>query len=163
MDGFSVIICCYYSHVRKRFVYALGPLKCEGGRPYLLPLWLTGDIYLTCPQETLPEQLEVGREMWFRQDGAPAHCTNVVRECLDETFGSRWIGRGGPITWPPRSPDLTPLDWYMQSLVYKTPVETQHDLVARVAVAAGTVREMSGIWCTRLQWRHNMILWQELQ
>jgi hypothetical protein len=32
----------------------------------------------------------------------------------------------------------------MQSLVYETPVETQHDLVARIAVAAGTIREMPG-------------------
>jgi hypothetical protein len=47
--------------------------------------------------------------------------------------------------WPPRSPDLTPLDFflwgYMQSLLYETPVEPQHDLVARIAVAAGTIRK----------------------
>jgi hypothetical protein len=30
----------------------------------------------------------------------------------------------------------------MQSLVYETPVETQHDLVPRIAVAIGTNREM---------------------
>jgi hypothetical protein len=41
----------------------------------------------------------------------------------------------------------------MQSLVYKTPMETQHDLVARIAVAAGTIREMPGIF-QRVQ--HNM-------
>jgi hypothetical protein len=29
----------------------------------------------------------------------------------------------------------------MKSLVYETPVETQHDLVAGTAVAAGTIRE----------------------
>jgi hypothetical protein len=23
-----------------------------------------------------------------------------------------WIGRGGPIAWPPRSPDLTHLDFF---------------------------------------------------
>jgi hypothetical protein len=55
-----------------------------------------------------------------------------------------------PITWPPHSPDLTPLDFflwgYMQSLMYETPVETQHDLVVRTAVAAGTIREMPGIF-----------------
>jgi hypothetical protein len=34
---------------------------------------------------------------------------------------------------------------YMQSLVYETPVETQHDLVARTAVATGTIRELRGI------------------
>jgi hypothetical protein len=35
---------------------------------------------------------------------------------------------------------------YMQGSVYETPVETQHDLVARIAVAAATVREMAGIF-----------------
>jgi hypothetical protein len=30
----------------------------------------------------------------------------------------------------------------MQGLVYETPVETQHDLVARIAVAAATIPEM---------------------
>jgi hypothetical protein len=35
---------------------------------------------------------------WFQDDDAPAHCTKVVREYLDETFGDRWIGREGPIT-----------------------------------------------------------------
>jgi hypothetical protein len=55
-----------------------------------------------------------------------------------------------PTTWPPRSPDLTPPDFfpwgYMQSRVYETPVETQHDLGARIAVAAGTIREMPWIF-----------------
>jgi hypothetical protein len=60
---------------------------------YLLPLRLTGDIYLTFLQDTLPELLEVVPlkaccEMWFQHDGAPAYCTNVIREYLDETFGS---------------------------------------------------------------------------
>jgi hypothetical protein len=81
--------------------------------------------------------LEVRREMWFQHDGAPAHFTNIVHEYLDEKFGNKWIGRGGPMTWPPRSPHLTQLDFflwvYMQSLVYG------------------------------LQWRRNVILWQELQ
>ena len=35
----------------------------------------------------------------------------------------RWIGRGGTINWPPRSPDLTPLDFclwgLMKSEVYR--------------------------------------------
>jgi hypothetical protein len=34
----------------------------------------------------------------------------------------------------------------MQSLVYETPVETQHDLVAGIAVTAGTIRETRGIF-----------------
>jgi len=38
---------------------------------------------------------------------------NVGRDVttfLDETFPGRWVGRGGPTDWPPRSPDLTALD-----------------------------------------------------
>jgi len=38
---------------------------------------------------------------------------NVGRDSttfLDETFPGRWVGRRGPTAWPPRSPDLTPLD-----------------------------------------------------
>ena len=66
---------------------------------------------------------------------------HATRSCLhlNDTFGNRWIGRGDPITWPPLSPDLTPLDFhfwgYMKTLVYETPVERQQDLVARIQVA----------------------------
>jgi hypothetical protein len=57
--------------------------------PYLLPLRLTGDIYLTFLQDTLPEllemvPLEVRREMWFKHDGAPAHFTDIVCEYLEK-------------------------------------------------------------------------------
>jgi hypothetical protein len=49
----------------------------------------------------------------FMQDGAPAHWTLDVRAWLDNHFPQRWIGRGGPIPWPPRSPDLTPCDFFL--------------------------------------------------
>lgn len=32
---------------------------------------------------------------------------------MDLVFPNRWIGRDGPILWPPRSPDLTPLDFFL--------------------------------------------------
>ena len=44
---------------------------------------------------------------------APAHYALVVREWLDEWFPNMWIGRRGPIEWPPRSPDLTPPDFFL--------------------------------------------------
>ncbi|GBL92675.1 hypothetical protein AVEN_119075-1 [Araneus ventricosus] len=49
----------------------------------------------------------------FQQDGAPPHYGNIVREFLDTTFPQRWIGRGAVMAWPPRSPDITPLDFYL--------------------------------------------------
>ena len=46
-------------------------------------------------------------------------CTSVhfivgrdVTTFLDETFPGRWVGRGSPTAWPPRSPDLTPLYFF---------------------------------------------------
>lgn len=50
---------------------------------------------------------------WFQQDGAPAHFGINVRRFLDATFPNRWIGRRGAIEWPARSPDLTPLDYFL--------------------------------------------------
>lgn len=52
-------------------------------------------------------------DLWFQQDGAPAHWSRLVRDYLDLVFPNRWIGRNGPWLWPPRSPDLTPLDFFL--------------------------------------------------
>ena len=49
----------------------------------------------------------------FQQDGAAPHFRIEVREWLNSTFPGRWIGRRGPMEWAPRSPDLTPLDFYL--------------------------------------------------
>ncbi|EZA53536.1 hypothetical protein X777_07004, partial [Ooceraea biroi] len=39
--------------------------------------------------------------------------TSFARNILNEPFPDRWIGRGGRISWPARSPDLTPLDFFL--------------------------------------------------
>jgi hypothetical protein len=43
---------------------------------------------------------------------------------LDATFPNRSVGRDGPTPWPPRSPDITPLDFflwgYVKDKVYST-------------------------------------------
>lgn len=51
--------------------------------------------------------------VWWQQDGAPAHYAQTVRDYLNETFGDRWIGRGGPVHWPARSPDLNSLVFFL--------------------------------------------------
>ena len=57
---------------------------------------------------------------------------------------NRWLGRGGPVTWAPRSPDLTPLDYYlwghMKTLVYETKVESRAALHNRNFAAAEHIR-----------------------
>ena len=81
--------------------------------------------------------------------GAPPHFTRDVRGHLNRRFGQRWMGRGGPIPWPPRSPDLTPIDYFlwgrMKSMVYQSPVETEEELLARVMVAAQEINGAPGV------------------
>jgi hypothetical protein len=45
--------------------------------------------------------------------GAPAQCSRSMRDVLNNTYHDRGTGRGGPTAWPPRSPDLNPLDCYL--------------------------------------------------
>ena len=70
------------------------------------------------------------------------HAHNVVparkhvRNHLNAVFPGRWIGRGGPISWPTRSLYLNPHDFflweYIKSLAFETSVETDMEIVARI-------------------------------
>ncbi|UYV70390.1 hypothetical protein LAZ67_7002848 [Cordylochernes scorpioides] len=50
-------------------------------------------------------------------DGAPPHYHRDVRAYLDQNLSGQWIGRRGPIEFPARSPDLTPLDFFLWGTV----------------------------------------------
>ncbi|GFW75109.1 transposable element Tc3 transposase [Trichonephila clavipes] len=67
-------------------------------------------------------------ELWFQQDGATCHTARATIDLLKDTFGDRLISRFGPVNWPPRSCDLTPLDYflwgYVKSLVYADKPQT---------------------------------------
>lgn len=98
--------------------------------------------------EELDELLEdvplgVLNRMWFQLDGAPSHYSAGVRNVLHEKFPGRWIGRGGPVLWPPRSTDLTKLDFflwgYVKDQVYKTPPTTREDMKERIIAAFRTI------------------------
>ena len=64
------------------------------------------------PQIETFEQ-EIVNKVIFMQDGAPAHFSCFVTDVLNERFPDAWIGRGGPIPWPPRRPDLSLLDFFL--------------------------------------------------
>ena len=53
----------------------------------------------------------------FQQDGASPHWGLEVRQFLNDTFPDGWIGRDGSIPGPPRSPDTTPLDFFLWGYV----------------------------------------------
>ncbi|GFX99303.1 putative DD41D transposase [Trichonephila clavipes] len=52
------------------------------------------------------------QEPWFQQDGATCHTARAPIDLLKDTLGDRLISRFGPVNWPPRSCDLTPLDYF---------------------------------------------------
>lgn len=49
---------------------------------------------------------------WFQQDGAPWHRTKRVIDFLKSVFAHRIYSLGTNYIWPPRSQDLTPLDFF---------------------------------------------------
>ncbi|GFX02478.1 DUF4817 domain-containing protein [Trichonephila clavipes] len=53
------------------------------------------------------------QKLWFQQDGATCHTARATIDLLKDTFGDRLISRFGPVNWPPRSCDLTPLDYFL--------------------------------------------------
>ena len=69
--------------------------------------------------------------MWFQQDGAISHTARVTIDLLKGKFGERVISRNGPVEWPPRSCDLTLLDFFfwghIKSLVYANKPATLED------------------------------------
>ncbi|KAJ4437962.1 hypothetical protein ANN_13901 [Periplaneta americana] len=122
--------------------------------PHVLVNRLTGQAYTNFLQNTIPHVLEdtppINRQhIHFLHDGAPAHFSRTARRYLDRRFPDRWIGRGGTIAWPPRGPDLNPLDFYLwghlKSLVYSSPVPDLESLRNRIVACSEDIRNTPGV------------------
>lgn len=101
--------------------------------PYFFPANVNQETYLDMLGNYLmPELHSMGidpSDVWFQQDGAPPHFSCIVRHWLDENFPN-WIGRGGPIPWPLRSPDHTPMDFFLWGYTkHNVYLEQPRDLV----------------------------------
>ena len=76
----------------------------------------------------------------------------AVCQFLNETFPDRWIERDGPIPWPPRSPDITPLNFflwgYVKDIVCRTKMRDINDLQHRIieAIDAVAVDMLARTW-----------------
>ncbi|GFV30967.1 uncharacterized protein TNCV_4014011 [Trichonephila clavipes] len=83
-------------------------------------------------------------ELWFEQDGATCHTARAAIDLLKDTFGDRLISRFGPVNWPPRSCDLTPLDYflwgYVKSLVYADKPQTLDHLEDNIRRVIADIR-----------------------
>ncbi|GBL83608.1 hypothetical protein AVEN_196432-1 [Araneus ventricosus] len=67
----------------------------------------------------------------------------TMKQYLVEVFGEQISGYGGFQEWPPRSPDLTPMDFfpwgYLKQQVYATPPPPLQDLQRRITDACADV------------------------
>jgi len=117
--------------------------------PFVFDSNLKGNTYEVFLRNVLPGLLEdiplmIRSQMYFQHVGAPPHYTGHVMDYLNEFFPNRWLGRGGPVAWPPRSPDLTPLDYYlwghMKTLVYEIKVDSRAALCHSIFAAAEHIR-----------------------
>lgn len=113
--------------------------------PLFIPGNLTGEVYLNMLEDTIDplitqiiedDQNHTADRLHFQQDGAPPHYVAPVRQFLDDRFPGRWIGRRGPIEWPARSPDLSPLDFFLwghlKNKCFATKPESIEDLRQRI-------------------------------
>lgn len=100
----------------------------------------------------------------YQQDGAPPHSALVVSEFLEREFDGNWIANNAPINWPPRSPDLTPMDYYLwgavKDKVYSTTPTTLENMKDRVrnALNSLTAEVLRKATCTNLMKRIELCL-----
>jgi hypothetical protein len=118
--------------------------------PHFFPGRLNSELFCNFLENSLPEivedvPLQQRYHGWIQMDGAPAHCGRVVREWLNRHYPQRWIGRSGPVLWPPRSPDLNPMDYYvwgaLKQKVYIRPVLTRDNLLERIITSCEELRQ----------------------
>lgn len=117
--------------------------------PYFFQDRLNGPEYRNFLSNELPVLLEevdliTRHQMWLQHDGAPAHYHRIVRDYLTEAFADQWIGRGGPVSFPARSPDLTPLDFFLwgdvKQKVYREKPTTEENMRQRITAAFRSIR-----------------------
>ncbi|GFV70180.1 uncharacterized protein TNCV_2553241 [Trichonephila clavipes] len=93
------------------------------------------------------------QELWFQQDGTTCHTARATIDFLKDTFGDCLISHFGPVNWPPRSCDLTPLDYflwgYVKSLVYADKPQTLDHLEDNIRRVIADIRHK----CWKKSWK----------
>ncbi|GFV76065.1 putative DD41D transposase [Trichonephila clavipes] len=127
-------------------------------------------VYVETPLH--PEKLTVWCALWtggiigpyFFKNDEDHNVTVKARATIDllkDTFGDRLILRFGPVNWPPRSCDLTPLDYflwgYVKSLVYADKPQTLDHLEDNIRRVIADIRpqmleKVIGNWTSRLDY-----------
>jgi hypothetical protein len=82
---------------------------------------------------------------YFQQDSATPHTTRANLQYLSDFFGDRIISKSTNTAWPPRSPDLTPLDFsvfgYLKDEAYKRQMNNLNWLIEEIANCCRYINE----------------------
>ena len=113
------------------------------------------DRYVEMMQNFFTPQLvrfPVKENPLFQHDGATSHTARMSMNAVNALFPNRFVSRNGDIPWAPRSPDLTPCDYflsgYLKTKLFETRPRTIADLKQRIQdeVAAIPVKMLKGSW-----------------
>ena len=100
-----------------------------------------------------PQLEKLQPHVFLQQDDAPPHWGIIVHNSLNNHFPGRWIGRRGPFPWPPRSPDITRLDFFLWGFlkdnVHRKREWNIDDLKAKITTAISSVdaNMLAAFWC----------------
>ena len=86
---------------------------------------ITKKVYLGVLQTVVKpwkDKVAAGTPYVFQQDGEPAHNSNLVQAWLASNVSMFWSKE----FWPPNSPDLNPLDYYVWSVVERDSNKQRH-------------------------------------
>ncbi|GFW09624.1 transposable element Tc3 transposase [Trichonephila clavipes] len=104
-------------------------------------------VYVETPLH--PEKLTVWCALWAgavvpTRRRNMSHTARATIDLLKDTFGDHLISRFGLVNWPPRSCDLTPLDYflwgYVKSLVYADKPQTLDHLEDNIRRVIADIR-----------------------
>ncbi|GFR27383.1 hypothetical protein TNCT_180411 [Trichonephila clavata] len=75
------------------------------------PETISGASYRTKIENFLQPMVEHNPNLWFQQDRATTHNNRQTMDLLREIFGEHLISKNSDFPRPPRSSDLTALDF----------------------------------------------------
>lgn len=90
---------------------------------------ITKEVYVRVLQTVVKPWIDIvasGRPYVFQQDGAPAHTSHLAQNWLSDNMSMFW----SKDFWPPNSPDLNPLDYFVWSVIERHSNKSRHPNVA---------------------------------
>lgn len=108
---------------------------------------ISSETYVAMLEEVIPE--DCSPDEWFQQDGATAHTSNVAMEWLRNRFPEKLISHRSSFPWPPRSPDLSPLDFFLWGFVKEKVFRAQPSSIQELKTLVQRI--INEVDCTTLE------------